>query len=177
MALVFDPAAVGFNAYCSVAQFDAYHATRLHNAEALSATTPTKEAAIIWMTRNFEVLQWKGWMTVASQNLQFPRTGIFRNGNEVLDASASALYYNIIFDPATIPTFLMEATAEGAFWLIKSDTTAPVGTEGFSRIKADVVELQIDKRDRLKWLNDSVKNIIYRYLKNSNPYMASVQRV
>ena len=177
MAIQPNPALANFNAYCSVAESDAYHATRLHNTAWTGATTATKEAAIIWATRNFETLEWKGWMTVADQNLQWPRTGVFRNGNEVLDASESALYYNIIFDSATIPTFLKEATAEAAMWLIASDTTAPVGTEGFSRIKADTIELQIDKRDRLKWLNDSTKNIIWRYVRNSNPYMANARRV
>jgi hypothetical protein len=82
-----------------------------------------------------------------------------------------------MLDGATIPTFLREATAEAAMWLIASDTTAPVGTEGFSRIKADTIELQIDKRDRLKWLSPPVKAMIWRYVKNSNPYMAEVRRV
>jgi len=177
MALVSDPSLAGFNSYASVAEADAYHATRLHNTAWTGAITATKESALIWATRNFETLEWLGWMTVAGQNLQWPRAGVFRNGSEVLDASESALYYNIIFDSATIPTFLKEATAEAAMWLIASDVTAPVGTEGFSRIKADTIELQIDKRDRLKWLNDATKNIIWRYVRNSNPYMAIARRV
>jgi len=177
MALVFDPASPSFNAYASVAQADAYHATRLHNTTWTGATTGTKESAIIWATRNFEVLDWKGWMTNPAQNLQWPRTGVFRNGGEIFDASEAALYYNILFDGATIPTFLRDATAEAAMWLIASDVTAATGTEGFKAIAVDTVKLEIDKADRPKWIHDSVRNMIWRYIRNSNPYMCPVQRV
>lgn len=176
MALQANPALAGFNAYATIAEANAYHATRLHNSAWTSATDPTKEAAIIWATRNFEVIEWKGWVTVADQLLQWPRSGVFKNGNEAYDASAAALYYNIILDPNTVPTFLKEATAEAAFWLVSSDVTAPTGSEGYRRMKVDVIELEIDKHDRLKWLNDAVKNIIWRYMRTSNKYTAKVQR-
>lgn len=177
MALDADPTSATFNAYCTRAEADAYHTERLHNSEWALASTANRDAAIIWATRNFETLVWKGWMTNPAQNLQWPRSGVYKNGNEVVDPSDSALYSNIVFDPATVPTFLREATAEAAFWLIKSDVTAPTGTEGFSRLKVDVIELEMDKRDRLKWMNDSVRNIIWRYIRQSNPYMAQVVRV
>lgn len=177
MALVSDPSLAGFNAYCSVAEADAYHATRLHNTTWTGATNGTKEAAIIWASRNFEILSWKGWMTNPAQNLQWPRAGVFRNGNEVIDPSDSALYSNIIFDSTVVPTIIKEATAEAAMWLIASDVTANTGTEGFSSIKADTIELQIDKQDRPKWINESVKNMVWRYVKNSNPYQAPVVRM
>ena len=178
MTLDTDPTSPTFNAYCTILQSDAYHATRLHNTAWTGAITATKEAAIIWATRNFETLLWKGWKSDPAQNLQWPRTGVFKDGDEVQDRLAFPLLYSqFMLDGTTIPTFLREATAEAAMWLIASDTTAPVGTEGFSRIKADTIELQIDKRDRLKWLNDSTKNIIWRYVRNSNPYMANARRV
>lgn len=176
MALVSDPSLAGFNSYASLAEADAYHATRLHNTTWTGAINATKEAALIWATRNFEILQWRGWMTNPAQNLQWPRAGVFKNGGEVIDPSDSALYSNIIFDSATIPTFLQEATAEAAMWLIASDQNAPVGTEGFKRIKADVLELEIDKQDRPSWMNSAVRNMVWRYLRNSNPYQATVVR-
>lgn len=177
MALVSDPALAGFNSYSSLAAANTYHTTRLHNTAWTGATDANKEAALIWATRNFETLVWVGWMTDPAQNLQWPRAGVFKNGKEVQDASDSALYYNLIFDSAAIPTFLQEATAEAAMWLLASDVTAPSGTSGFKSIAADTIKLEIDKHDRLAWLTDPVRNIIWRYLANSNPYMAAVKRV
>lgn len=176
MALVSDPTSPSFNSYASLAEADAYHATRLHNTTWTGAVTGTKESALIWATRNFEILQWKGWMTNPAQNLQWPRAGVYKNGNEVIDPSDSALYYNIIFDSATVPTFLKEATAEAAMWLIASDTTAPPTDAGFSRLKADTLEIVIDKKDRNTWLSQPVKSMIWRYVKNSNQYQAAVVR-
>lgn len=176
MALVSDPSLAGFNSYASVAEADAYHATRLHNTTWTGAVNATKESALIWATRNFEILQWKGWMTNPAQNLQWPRAGVFRNGNEVIDPSDSALYSNIIFDSAVVPTVIKEATAEAAMWLIASDTTAPPTDAGYKRLKADVLEIEIDKKDRNIWLTDPIKNMIWRYVKNANPYQAAVVR-
>ena len=177
MALDADPTSATFNCYSTLAEANTYHSARLHNSAWTGADVATKEASLLWATRNFEILQWKGWLTAANQNLQWPRSGVFKNGNEALDASVSALYYNLVLDPNTVPQFLKDATAELAFWLIQSDVTAPVGTEGFKRVKVDSIELEVDKQDRLKWLNDSVRNIIWRYLKNSNKYLAPVRRV
>jgi len=176
MALDAAPSSPTFNAYCTRAEADAYHAERLHNTAWTGASNADKDAAIIWATRNFETLVWLGWMTDPAQNLQWPRSGVYKNGGEVIDPSAAALYYNIVFDPATIPTFLKQATAEAAMWLLASDTTAPKGDEGYRRIKVDTVELEVDKRDRLSWMNDSVRNMIWRYIRESNKYQATVVR-
>ena len=176
MALVSDPSLAGFNSYSSLAAANTYHTTRLHNTAWTGATDANKEAALIWATRNFDSLEWKGFRTVINQSHEFPRNMLFIDGGEY-GYGSDAVYSTFMFDSATIPTFLAEATAEAAMWLLASDTTAPTGTEGFSRIKADTLELQIDKRDRLKWMSDSVKNLIWRYLANSNPYMAKAVRV
>jgi len=178
MALDAAPSSPTFNAYCTRAEADAYHAERLHNTAWTGASNADKDAAIVWATRNFETLVWKGWMTNPAQNLQWPRTGVFRNGDEVQDRLAYPLLYSeYMLDGATVPDFLKHATAEAAFWLLSSDTTAPQGVEGFRAIAVDTVKLEMDKRDRLKWLNDATRNLIWRYMKQSNPYVAKTVRV
>jgi len=177
MAIQADPSIAGFNCYATLAEANSYHSARLHNSAWTGADVATKEAALLWATRNFEILEWKGWLTAADQVLQWPRSGVFKNGNEALDASTAALYYNIVFDPNTIPQFLKDATAEAAMWLISNDQTAPVGTEGMKRVKIDTIEMEVDKHDRLKWMNDAVRNIVWRYLRQNNPFVARVQRV
>lgn len=176
MALVSDPSLAGFNAFCSVAEADAYHATRLHNSTWTGAITATKEAAIIWATRNFDSLEWKGFRTVINQAHEFPRNMLFIDGGEY-GYGSDALYNTFMFDSTTIPQFLKEATAEAAMWLIANDTTKNTGTEGIKRIKVDVIELEVDKTTKPSWMDDSVRNMIWRYMKNSNPYMANVVRV
>ena len=178
MTLDADPTSATFNCYSTLAEANTYHSARLHNSAWTGADVATKEASLLWATRNFEILQWKGWQTDPAQPLHWPRTGVFKDGDEVADRlSFPMLYTQYMFGGATIPQFLKDATAELAFWLIQSDVTAPVGTEGFKRVKVDSIELEVDKQDRLKWMNDSVRNIVWRYLKNSNKYLAPVQRV
>jgi hypothetical protein len=176
MALVSDPSLAGFNSFSSVAAADAYHATRLHNTSWTGALTATKEAALIWATRNFDSLQWRGARTVVNQSHEFPRTGLFIDGGDYW-YGADALYNTYMFDPATIPTFLADATAEAAMWLIAADPTKTSDTAGISALRVDTVELKLDKNDRPSWLNNSVKNIIWRYVINSNPYQATIVRV
>jgi hypothetical protein len=176
VALVSDPSLAGFNSYSSVADADAYHATRLHNTAWTGALTATKEAALIWSTRNLDSLEWKGFRTVIDQAHEFPRNMLFIDGGEY-GYGSDALYNTFMFDSTTIPTFLAEATAELAMLLISSDTTKNTGTEGYKRIRADTIELEIDKTTKPSWLDTSVRNMIWRYMKNSNPYMATVVRV
>ena len=178
MALDAVPSSATFDSYTTVAEADIYHSMRLHNPEWAAASTPTKEAALKWATKNFEKLNWKGFRTVVGQKFMFPRNMLFRDGEEY-GYGADAIYNTYMFDPATIPDFLKDATAELAFWLIKADTTAPIGTEGFKKlgIGSGAISIELDKTDRLDWLYDSVRDIIYRYLLNPNPYVASTMRV
>ena len=175
MALDANPSSPTFNSYSTLAEADSYHATRLHNSAWTSANSADKESALIWATRNFETIDWKGMRTVPSQKFQFPRNMLFIDGGQY-GYGSDALYSTWMFDSSTIPEFLKNATAEAAMWLLQSDTTAPVGTEGFKRIKVDTIELEIDRKDRLKWMNDAVRNIIWRYVLNSNKYMVPVER-
>ena len=105
MALVSDPSLAGFNSYASVVAADTYHAGRLHNQTWIDAPTATKESALIWATRNFDSLEWIGWLTDPAQNHQWPRTGVFRNGHETSSASAAELYYNLISTPVLSHNF------------------------------------------------------------------------
>lgn len=176
MALDAVPSSPTFNSYSTVAEADAYHATRLHNTAWTGATTPNKEAALIWATRNLDILEWKGYLTAPAQSHQFPRNMLFRDGGEY-GYGSDALYNTMMFDPATVPDFVKQATAELAMYLLTSDVTSPTGTEGFKKIKVDSIEMEIDKKDRLQWMTDSVKNLVWRYLLNNNKYQAAVRRM
>lgn len=177
MAVVLNAVAgtAGFNAYCTVAEAVDYATTKLNTTFTLLPTA-TKEAAIIWATRQLNTLQYKGYLTVADQPNEWPRTGVWRDGGEY-SYEDSIIYSATQFDPLTIPTFLKEATADLALQLVVSDTTAASGTEGFKRIKVSEIELEMNAKDRLAWFQDSTRNLVWRYLKNSSKYSAPTLRV
>ena len=172
MALDAVPTSATNNAYCDVAWADTYHAGRLSNDNYRCATTADKESAIIWATRLLDGLKWIGIRTVATQQLSWPRQGILYEDR--LNVGFSSPYYlssvfsSVFLDPTVNPKYIKDATAELAFWLLGGDTTAPAGTEGFSKIKIDTIELTVTPYDRQKWLNDAVMGMIYRFLQNNS---------
>ena len=174
MAVVLNAVAgtVGFNAYCTVAEATDYATTKNNTAFAL-LTTAVKEASIIWATRQLNTLQWKGSLAVANQPNEWPRSGVWRDGG----THDVDYYLSTQFDSTTIPQFLKDATADLSLQLSVSDTTAPAGTEGFSRIKVDTIELQMNAKDRLAWFTDSTRNLCWRYLLNSSKYNVPTLRV
>lgn len=174
MALVSDPASANFNCYISLVDAISYHETRLHNDAWVNADDDDKEAALIWATRQMDTLVWKGVRTSGTQNLAFPRKGLSyweyadESGDyQIQDVSTLGLSTYVEVPSDAVPTEVQNATAELAFTLISGDTTAATGTEGFKRIKVDSIELEMDAKDRMKWLQDSTKNLCWKFLKSS----------
>lgn len=171
--LVSDPASGSFNCYISLADADVYHEKRLHNTAWTSATDDDKEAALMWATRQLDTLAWKGVRALGTQPLQFPRKGLSyweyddETGDyEIQDVSNLGLSTYVEVPNDAPPREVKDATAELAFTLISGDTTASTGTEGFKRIKVDTIELEMDAKDRLRWLQDATKNLCWRFLKS-----------
>lgn len=168
MALDANPASGTFNAYCDVAFADVYHGGRLHNDAYRCASTADKEAAIIWATRLFDTVHWVGIRTSPTQPQSWPRQGVIYEDRLAMSGSLpygfSSVYSSVFLDPATVPVYVKNATAELALSLLANDTTAPAGTEGFSQIKIDTIELTIQAGDRQKWMVDSVYDLIYRFM-------------
>lgn len=177
MALVFNstPGTAGFNAYTTVAECTDFASSKLNTAWA-ALPNPTKEASIIWASRQLDVLEWQGWMTDPAQPMQFPRTGIWRDGR-TYNYGDDAIYSTLQFDPNTIPQFLKDACADLAIQLTEEDSTAPTGTEGFKEIAVDSIKLVMDAKDRLSWFTDSTRNLVWRYLVNTSKYNAPTRRV
>lgn len=170
-----DPSLAGFNCYSTVAEANDYHSKRLHNTAWTGALTATKETSLMWATRLLDNLQWSGARTNPLQDHEFPRYGLWTDGNQ--HSIGDYLTHVAAIDQNTIPLFLKEATAELAMQLISSDATQATGTEGFSKIKVDTIELAMAPRDRPSWLTDSVRNLCVKWLMNANKFTAPVRRV
>jgi hypothetical protein len=137
MALIATPKAANANAYITAATADTLLAQRLNVAEWGTASTPTKESALIWATRLLDVsFMWAGTRRTLAQSLRWPRAGI-------LDIDGYWLDYD------TIPLTLQYATAELALALVKrpNRTAEPdILGQGLSEIKVGPIDLTIDPR-------------------------------
>lgn len=146
-----DPAA---NSFASVPEAIAYHEGRLFNEEWINASTIKRQSALMWATRLLDALSWEGQKTASSQALKWPRTYVYDDNGDQLDT-------------ATIPQFLIDATAEYALQLIKSDRESDSDTQGISEVKAGEVEVVFDKTDRGSKTPSSVYRLINQYVTGS----------
>lgn len=139
------------NSYCTKAEADAYHESRLHNTTWTSATTTQHEAALVWATRLMdEQITWKGTPVSENQALAWPQEYQYdRYGNDI--------------DEDVIPNDVKNAVAEFAFFLIASDRTADSDSKGIKRMKVDVVEFEFDKMDAPQIMPRSVWSMIQQY--------------
>lgn len=180
-----DPAVAGFNSYSTLAAATSYHESRLHNAAWTGATDPTKNSALVWATRQLDSLNWIGVRTSGTQLLAFPRRGLsYYESSDIggfdyerIDVEGMGYLTKIEISDTTVPTFLQQACSELAFWLISSDTTAPTGLEGIKHVKVDSIEVEALPQDRQSWFNDAVRDLVWRFLKNSSKYSAPTRRV
>ena len=181
-----DPSVAGLNCFCTVAEADVLMEYRLHNTDWTGATTATKTASLLWSSKLLNTLNWVGVRTSGTQPMSFPRRGLsmyetsdVAHGfdHERVDLDGMGYFTKIEISDTTIPAFLKEATVELAMWLINSDTTAPTGLEGLKRLKVENIELESLPKDRQNWFNDAVRDLVWRYLKNSSKYSAPVTRV
>jgi hypothetical protein len=139
------------NSYCTLAAGDTYHEERLHVTDWTGATDDDKNRGLVQATRMLdELVDWDGSKVDEDQALRWPRHNV--RGPD---------HFSI--DDASIPKFLREATAEMARLLIAGDRGADSDTSGFTRIKVDVIELEIDKSDRQDTLPDSVWEMVKAY--------------
>ena len=188
MAVVFqpDPAVALYNSFVSVQEADDYFAKRLFAPTWTSALQATKESALMWATNQLNTLKWKGVRTSGTQLLSFPRKGLTYtessntyggNGYESYDIVGMGYFTIIPVPTATVPTEIKQATAELAFWLMSSDTTAPTGLVGFKRIKVDSIELEMFKNEAPPWFDKAVRNLCKIFLLDSSEYSVSTRRV
>jgi len=168
MALTLDATVGGTdsNTYCTLAEADTYHDSRLDNTNWTAATDDNKNRALVTATRLLdEWTRWKGSSNTSTQSLLWPRI-------DVLDRQG------LEFSALIIPAFLKDAEAEFAFWLLGSDRTADSDTRGFSSLSAGAVSANIDKFDRPHVVPDSVSSMLsfYGEVRSMRPSMARLVR-
>lgn len=136
MALVLkdDPGDPASNTYCDLPDATTYFTTRLHKAAWTSAGSSDKNAALVWATRLLdEQVNWFGWNSYDDQKLRWPRTGLTDPEGRDIDSD-------------DIPSFLKEATAELAFFLLSEDRTLETNRDliGLKKVVIDTLSITTD---------------------------------
>ena len=153
MALVIDASAGGVsaNSYVTLTDAEAYYESRLHSSEwdDVADTVKNEGLAMATMLFDSEIL-WMGTPTSTTQALRWPRENVSNPESVEVDS-------------ATIPTFLANATAEFALWLIQDDRLKEPDTQGFTQIKVGSIFATINHRDRRDLMPPIVKSMISFY--------------
>ncbi len=122
----------GANSYASVADGDAYFEGHLYASAWTAATSDTKAAALVMATRLVDSqFQFNGYRAHETQALQWPRGDLEDDKGENLDED-------------TIPVRLKNATAELACYLIESDTTAALASEGIASLSIGSIKMDFN---------------------------------
>jgi len=132
--LVTTPGASTANAYCSIAEADAYHDGHVGGSVWAALTTDAKTRAIMQATRMLDAyVVWDGYATKVAdgQVLAFPRAGLVD------------LNTDLEVDDETIPTNVKYACAEQARLLAQSDRSLELAqqAQGLSMLSAGGVVL------------------------------------
>ena len=99
------------------------------------------------------------------------------DSTELYDSALGDYTTTVIVSSTVVPDSIKDAVSELALYLLEKDTTAPTGQEGITEIKVDSIQLKFDAKDRLGWLNPSVKNLVWRFMANASTFNAPTTRV
>jgi len=133
MAITTPPDAAA-DSYVTVADADAYHATRLNTSAWDDATVENKEAALKMATRQLDQESWAGIKTdtLANNSLRWPRSQVVNADNQY-EASDS------------VPQAIQNATAELALDLLKSAADETAGAAyATEEVQVGPIKLKLD---------------------------------
>jgi hypothetical protein len=127
------------NAYVAAADIATILEVNPVSTTAWAALTPQQQDDYAIWASNWldDYFDWKGYKTVPTSGLRWPRCGVWdRDG--------------ILIAENTIPAQLKQAVAETSVWLVNNAAAESGGTndnlpEGIKRVKADVVEIEFFK--------------------------------
>lgn len=145
---------VGTNSYISLEDAKTYFADRLNSIEWDNAADADKSKALIQATQIIDQKDFKGYKSINTQALKFPRIGLIDDGFDV--------------DGSTVPKRVKDAVCELAIWCLSEDYTEPNDLAGYQRIKIAVIE--VETRQASKAMPPMVSKLL-------SPFMFSGTRI
>lgn len=158
LTLIATAGSVNANTYCARADANTFFEGRLYTIIWEDADNIDKDKALVMATALFDQgMDWDGLQAASTQALMFPRQGVLDTEGNVLATDS-------------IPTFLENATAEFAKWLLASDRTVENDLMGFKRMKIGPMDMSADKYDRKPIIPNLVYQMVMDYgVKKSGP--------
>jgi hypothetical protein len=151
VVIVTTAGAMDANCYCDIPTAEAYFQTRGWVANWTNATPDQQTAVLIWASRLLDLCWWYGVKTNYLSPMRWPRVGLCdRDG--------------FIINYATIPLFIVQATAEWALALLGEDRTLDEG--GLVQYGGKVGPITDPNSYARKPMPDSVRDMISPYLAN-----------
>lgn len=138
------------NSYATVAEADQFLLEERLGASAWDSVNKT--AALIMATQQIERLDLVGSPTSSDQALHFPASGTYSDGSSL--------------DQNEIPTGILRATCELAFWLSQGDRTAVPGGETLQKLKVGPLALDFNDPAGSGGILDQMPDIVRGHLKN-----------
>ena len=139
------------NSYCTLEEANTYHEGHLYAATWNNATDANKKTALVMATRLLDQgIKWTSSKNSSSQALEWPRTAAYDPDGYLISTSE-------------IPTFLKNATAEFARWLLAEDRTAEPDTIGFKKLSVGDLSLTVDKTTQKQIIPVVVMQMIRDY--------------
>jgi hypothetical protein len=153
MVIISNPATAGFNSYVGLDEAGSILGNRLNKPNwATAGETQQKRSILVATSTLDEYVDWKGYVTVLTQELSWPRKQVQRR-----DRGAG-----VYWDSAIIPDWLKLATAELAEDLLGSDLLADQET-GLSALSVGPISLTFDQTDRKNPIPDMIARIVSHY--------------
>lgn len=149
--LVETAGATNANTYCTLAEAETYHDSRVEHESWADANNDEKNKALLMATRLLDDLyEWAGFPTNEDQALQWPRNAVMDRHN-----------WNSI-DIDTIPERLKQAQAEFAAQLLAEDRSLDYDVEryGLNSLRAGPVSMAFKQYAKAKVVPDAVQNLI-----------------
>lgn len=159
-----------FNVYCSLEQADQFAADRLHADAWESADEETKKRALLQATRLLDAQYvWKGVPVDWEQPRDWPRYNVYDEDN----------YY---IDYRSLPKYLIEATFEMAFSLIKNDRIAieEPDTIGVESVKLGSLAVKFENEQsisQLKTIPDYITDLLAPLIRHSRDSESAIVKI
>ena len=166
MALVIIPGDPSANSYVSEAEADTYFENRLYS-DAWNSFVQKEQALILSTSMIDWYIDFIGYKTDPAQALDWPRTDAIR-------------YSGVEIPVDEIPPEVKTATYELTLSMIESDVTQDWDLQGFKKVKADVLEIEVDGSSNNPAPNampDRIYKILSDLTRNSNTSGVKVIRL
>ena len=139
------------NSYLTLADAEAYFASRLHGARWSASSEPNKNIALVEATRLLDgAALWVGRKWDDEQSLEWPRSGVY-------DRNEHWISHEVI------PAQVKNATAELAMWLLSKHRAAETAEPSSSGIQSlgvgsGAISITFNQQDRLELIPATIIN-------------------